>query len=77
MKKEANITFKLTQNEDRITYIHCGNNLDTNGNALPGIQYENQFRFNSEDDMNRTFTIKPMLIPLLRLHLNTKNFLHQ
>ena len=57
-EKEANITFKLTQNEDRITYIHCGNNLDTNGNALPGIQYENQFRFNSEDDMNRTFTIK-------------------
>ena len=35
---------------DKFTYIHYGNNLGENGNALEGNIYQNQFRFYTEKD---------------------------
>lgn len=49
-----------TKNKDRITYIHCGHNY---GSTFVGEQYENQFRFNTEQDMAQTFEIKTDAYP--------------
>ena len=45
-----NVTLIITENPNKFTYIHYGNNLGENGNALEGNIYQNQFRFYTEKD---------------------------
>lgn len=46
----VNVTLAITENPNKFTYIHYGNNLGENGKALEGDIYQNQFRFYSEED---------------------------
>lgn len=47
-------SFKLTINENttKLVWINCGNNLGENGTALKGEQYENQYRYQTRDELS-------------------------
>lgn len=47
--KEATFHLTVTENTTKLLWIKCGNNLGNNGSKLEGEQYENQFRYTSEE----------------------------
>lgn len=55
--KEATFHLTVTENTTKLLWIKCGNNLGNNASKLEGEQYENQFRYTSEEIATGNITI--------------------